>query len=62
MEPTNKNILQSKDNSAVLYGVIHDFLRENETFTQDIVAILETIKLEIVIDALNTVMEDDEDD
>jgi len=54
-------IEDSGDNAVLLYQLIHDFLRQNPMFTQSIVGVLETIKLEFVIDAINEI-EDSEID
>ena len=53
-------IEDSGDNAVLLYQLIHDFLRQNPMFTQSIVGVLETIKLEFVI-AINEI-EDSEID
>ena len=56
-------IPDSESNAVLLYQLIHDFLRQNSMYTQSIVGVLETIKLEFVIDAINEMEEiDDEED
>ena len=57
----NDELSDSKKNVAILYTIIHDYLKENPSYTQDIVGVLETIKLEFVIDAVNETHEFDED-
>ena len=52
----------SKDNAVLLYQLIHDFLRQNPMYTQAIVGVLETIKLEFVVDALNKIEDVDEEE
>ena len=56
-------IFNSKGNAALLYQLIHDIIKENPIYTQDLVGVLETIKLEFVIDAIDETeeIEDDED-
>ena len=55
-------IPDSENNAALLYQLIHDFLRQNSMYTQSIVGVLETIKLEFVINAINEMEEIDDDE
>jgi len=57
----DEQLPDSKKNVATLYTIIHDYLKQNPAYTQDIVGVLETIKLEFVIDAVNETHEFDED-
>ena len=52
----------SKGNASMLYEFIHDFLKQNPIYTQDIVGVLETIKLEFVIEAINEMTSEDDED
>jgi len=56
------SIEDSKDNAVLLYELIHDFLRQNPIYTQTIVGVLETIKLEFVIGAINEIEDVDDED
>ena len=56
------SIEDSKDNAVLLYELIHDFLRQNPIYTQTIVGVLETIKLEFVIGAINEIEDIDDED
>lgn len=55
-------IPDSESNAALLYQLIHDFIKQNPLYTQSIVGVLETIKLEFVIDAINEMEEIDDDE
>ena len=55
-------IEDSGDNAVLLYQLIHDFLRQNPMFTQSIVGVLETIKLEFVIGAINEIEDAGDED
>ena len=50
----DEQLSDSKKNVSVLYTIIHDYLKQNPAHTQDIVGVLETIKLEFVIDAIDS--------
>ena len=50
----DEQLPDSKKNVATLYTIIHDYLKQNPAHTQDIVGVLETIKLEFVIDAIDS--------
>ena len=56
------SIEDSKDNAVLLYELIHDFLRQNPIYTQTIVGVLETIKLEFVIGAINEIEDAGDED
>ena len=55
-----EKLIDSKGNSAALYNFIHEFIDQNPIYTQDIVGVLETVKLEFVIEAINEVDEEEE--
>jgi len=49
----NTILPESKTNAALLYGLIHDIIKQYPIYTHDLVGVLETIKLEFIMDALN---------
>ena len=55
-----EKLVDSKGNAAALYNFIHEFIDQNPIYTQDIVGVLETAKLEFVIEAINEVDEEEE--
>lgn len=56
----DEQLSDSKKNVSVLYTIIHDYLKQNPAYTQDIVGVLETIKLEFAIDAINEMQDSDD--
>ena len=58
----SQELVDSKSNAASLYQFIHEFITQNPIYTQDIVGVLETVKLEFVIEAINEVADDEEEE
>ena len=55
-----EKLVDSKGNAAALYNFIHEFINQNPIYTQDLVGVLETTKLEFVMDAINDMDEEEE--
>ena len=60
MSDLDEKIQESKKSAALLYQLIHDIIKESEIYTQDLIGVLETIKLEFMFEALQDVDEEDE--
>ena len=60
MSDLDARIQESKKSAALLYQLIHDIIKESEIYTQDLIGVLETIKLEFMFEALQDVDEEDQ--
>ena len=60
MSDLDERVAESKKSAALLYQLIHDIIKESEIYTQDLIGVLETIKLEFMFEALQDVDEEDE--
>ena len=60
MSDLDEKIQESKKSAALLYQLIHDIIKESEIYTQDLIGVLETIKLEFMFEALQEIDEEEE--